>query len=124
MHTEATKGRNANGRSAHVASSNKTADSAPPGVSREFANFIADIEDLIESTTSLTGEELVQAKARVQARLAAARQSVQDLGVKLTDQTRDTVRGFSRNIHAQPWRAIGIVAGVTLLVGYLLGRRQ
>ena len=43
------------------------------GVSREFSNFIADIEDLLKETATLTGDDLSRAKAAISARVSAAR---------------------------------------------------
>lgn len=92
-------------------------------VSREVHSFIADIEDLVTSATSLTGEELARAKARLSARVTAAKQSVEKMGGAIADQARQTVKATDGYVHEQPWQAIGIGAAVGLLVGFVLARR-
>ncbi len=95
----------------------------PGAVSREFHDFLADIEDLIKATTSLTGEDLARAKARLSARVAAAKESVEKMGGTVADQARHSAKVTDRYVHEQPWQAIGIGAALALLVGLMLGRR-
>lgn len=95
-----------------------------PNLSGELNNFIQDIEDLIKEATSLTGEELVQVKARLHARVAEARESVEELGGEIAEQARKGVAATNEYVHHQPWQAIGAGAAVGLLVGYMLARRQ
>jgi len=79
---------------------------------------------MIQSTTSLNGEDLARVKAKLQARVAAAKESVQNyIGTPLIERARNTVRATDGYVHEQPWRAIAIVAGASLLVGYVVGRR-
>lgn len=84
---------------------------APTGA--EATGFVADIEDLLTSTTSLTGDDLARAKARLMERVAAAKASVAKMSAA-TD-------GFVR---ARPWQAIGIAAVVGVLAGFVLARRN
>jgi ElaB/YqjD/DUF883 family membrane-anchored ribosome-binding protein len=100
-----------------------TTDAAPSGVSREFHNFLTDVEDLVKSTTSLTGEDLARAKAKLAARVAAARDSVEKMGGAIADRARNTVKATDGYVHEQPWQAIGIGAAAGLLIGFLLARR-
>jgi ElaB/YqjD/DUF883 family membrane-anchored ribosome-binding protein len=123
MHAEAARGPDANGSSASDAIESETTESAISSVAREFRNFVADMEDLIQATTSLNGEDLVRAKAKLQARVAAAKQSARRIGAPLVDRARNTVRATDGYVHEQPWQAIAIAAGASVLVGYLLGRR-
>lgn len=100
------------------------ADRATPGVSGEFQNFVADVEDLIKATTSLTGEDLTQARAKLSKRVAAAKESVEGIGGAIADQARITARGTDSYVHEHPWQAIGIGTVLGLLVGVTLARRK
>jgi ElaB/YqjD/DUF883 family membrane-anchored ribosome-binding protein len=123
MHAETARGLDANGRSASTDTKSETTESAISGVADEFRNFVADMEDLIQATTSLNGEDLARAKAKLQARVAAAKESARKIGAPLVERARNTVRATDGYVHEQPWQAIAIAAGASLLVGYLLGRR-
>jgi ElaB/YqjD/DUF883 family membrane-anchored ribosome-binding protein len=99
------------------------ADAAPSGITQEFQNFVADMEDLIESSTSLTGEDLARAKTKLYARVAAARALVEEMPGALSDQARNTVKAADSYVRGQPWQALGITAAVGVFVGFLLGSR-
>jgi len=122
MQAPSTRTLDANGSSAN-ANETEATEAAISSVAREFKNFVADMEDLIQSTTSLNGEDLARVKAKLQARVAAAKESVQDIGAPLIERARSTVRATHGYVREQPWQAIAIVAGASLLVGYVVGRR-
>jgi len=92
-------------------------------LSREAHNFLADIEDLVKATTSLTGEDLARAKAKLAERITAAKASVAKMGGAVADRTRDAAQATDSYVHERPWQAIGIGAGLGVLVGLLIARR-
>jgi ElaB/YqjD/DUF883 family membrane-anchored ribosome-binding protein len=112
-----------NGHSATSTPKNAAADSAPSGIAREFQDFVADMEDLIEASTSLTGDDLARAKANLYARVAAARAFIEEMPGAISARARNTARVADGYVREQPWRAIGITAAGGLLIGFLLGRR-
>ena len=97
----------------------KVADNA----SSEFQNFIADVEDLVKETTTLTGEDLARAKEKLSARLADAKDSVVSMGGDIADRARKGAKATDDYVHEQPWKAIGAGAAIGLLVGFALARR-
>ncbi|MDP9140205.1 MAG: hypothetical protein M3O62_05350 [Pseudomonadota bacterium] len=100
------------------------ADGSVSGVAREFHNFVADIEDLVKSTTSLTSEDLANVKARLSARIATAKLSIEEAGGAIADKARNTVKITDDYAHDRPWQAIGIGAAVGFLAGVVLARRK
>jgi ElaB/YqjD/DUF883 family membrane-anchored ribosome-binding protein len=110
----------------HVGSTptkNPAAAAALSGITQEFQNFVADIEDLIKASTSLTGDDLARAKANLSARVAAARAFVEEMPGTMSDRARKSVKVADDYVREQPWQAMGITAAAGLLVGFLLGRR-
>lgn len=103
---------------------NSVGDAALKGLSNEFHNFVTDVEDLVKSTTSLTGDDLVRAKAKLGARITAAKQSASEMGTAIADRARHTAKVTNTYVHEQPWQAIGIGAALGLLVGFGLARRN
>jgi ElaB/YqjD/DUF883 family membrane-anchored ribosome-binding protein len=99
------------------------ADSAMSGVSLEFHNFVADIEDLIKSTTSLSGDDLASAKEKIGERIAAAKESAEAMGDALAHRAGKAVAVTNEYVHEQPWKAIGIAAAVGFLLGAAVARR-
>jgi ElaB/YqjD/DUF883 family membrane-anchored ribosome-binding protein len=94
------------------------------GVSNEFHNFLCDIEDLFKSTTSLTGDDLARAKAKITARIDSAKESVEDAGASISQHARKTAAMTNTYVHEQPWTVIGAGAAVSFLLGFLLARRS
>jgi ElaB/YqjD/DUF883 family membrane-anchored ribosome-binding protein len=113
-----------NGHSAGSTPTKKPAvDAALSGITQEFQNFVADMEDLIKASTSLTGDDLARAKANLSARVASARAFVEEMPGAITDRARNTVKVADDYVREQPWQAMGITAAAGMLIGFLLGRR-
>jgi ElaB/YqjD/DUF883 family membrane-anchored ribosome-binding protein len=110
---------------------NGTTSGAPQsGMAREYHAFLTDVEDLISSATSLTGEDLTRAKAALAARIAAAKAAVGKAGAAVgkagslvTERAQKGAKATDDYVRTQPWQAVGITAVVGVLVGFLLGRR-
>ena len=94
------------------------------GVSHEFQNFLADIEDLIKQTTSLTGEELAHARAKLNARVASAKASVEEMGDSLVQRAKQGANVTNEYVHEQPWKALGATTVIAFLLGIALARRN
>lgn len=91
--------------------------------SKEFSNLVADIEDLVKATTSLTGEELVKARKMLNDRLAVAKQSIDGVSSDVMTQARKTAAATDNYVRAQPWQVIGAGAAFGVLLGYVIGRK-
>ncbi|MBC7984889.1 MAG: DUF883 domain-containing protein [Candidatus Obscuribacterales bacterium] len=105
-------------------SANPTADSTASRASLEFRNFVGDVEDLITETTSLTGADLTRAKAKLSARVTAAKESIQEMSDVVVQRARKTATDTNVYVHNKPWQAVGIGAAVGVLLGFALGRRR
>lgn len=111
------------------AGTNGQGDSTPvatagAAVSREFTNVLADAEDLIKATTAITGEDLARIRGQLAKGIAAARQSVEDMGGAVADSARRTAKATDAYVHEQPWKVIGASAAVAFLLGMLIARRN
>lgn len=93
------------------------------GATREFHNFVADVEDLVTSTTPLTVEDLARAKERLHQRVTAAKASIETMRRDVTDQARQTAAATNHYVKENPWKSAGIGAAVGLLLGFMLARR-
>lgn len=115
----------ANGQgNASQAQANTASAYAPSAISREFHNFLADIEDLIKESTSLTGDELARARAKISDRVAVARASAEAMGDNIAQHARQTASETNDYVHAQPWKVLGATAAVALLLGIVIARRS
>ena len=97
-------------------------DAASAGAS-EFKNFVADIEDLIKSSASLTGDELDKAKEKIGDRIAKAKDSFNDAKETLVERAKKTACATDDLVHEHTWTAVGAGAALGLFVGFLLARK-
>lgn len=106
----------------------KMVDGAPlsstSNLTHEFKSFIADVEDLVKATGNLKGDELQEAKAKIQHRISMAKDSMEEVGDNLVKRTRQAADTANHYVHEQPWSVIGASAAIGLLMGYLLARRS
>ena len=100
------------------------AAAALSGASQELHDFIADLEELIQATTSLTGEDLARAKTKLYDRIAAARQAAAHLRRGVIGRTRHRIRVVNNYVQEQPWKSIGIGVAAGLVVGLIMSRRR
>ncbi len=125
MPTDSTQALEANGHSAvpsdHGAASTHAGMSR---IAREFQNLILDIEDLMQSTTSPGQDDVnvARAKAKLHARVAAAKESVQRIGVPLAGRARNAISNVDGFVRERSWQVLGVAVVAGLLGGYLLGR--
>ncbi|MDB5986570.1 MAG: hypothetical protein JWR16_1623 [Nevskia sp.] len=92
-------------------------------LSGELRDFLSDIEDLVKATASLTGGELDRAKEKLQERVTAAKESLDELSSEVSERAVKTAKATDAYVHEQPWQAIGVGAGAGFLLGYLVARR-
>jgi ElaB/YqjD/DUF883 family membrane-anchored ribosome-binding protein len=117
--------RTRNGHGAERGSSHRDAAAAAlSGASQELHDFIADLEELIQATTSLTGEDLARAKTKLYDRIAAARQAAGHLRRGVVGRTRHRIRVVNNYVQEQPWKSIGIGVAAGLVVGLIMSRRR
>jgi ElaB/YqjD/DUF883 family membrane-anchored ribosome-binding protein len=112
-----------NARSSH-ASPNGSDESTSSALGREYHKLLADLEDLVGSASTLTGEQLTRAKEALVTRITAARASAARMGNVVSERVQDGARATDKYVHTQPWQAVGIAAGAGLLIGFLVGRRN
>lgn len=89
----------------------------------DMKSAIADAEEILHATADQAGEKMAGLRARIQERLHGARARLADAEAILVAKTRAAARATDAYVHESPWTAIGVAAGVGLLIGLILGRR-
>jgi ElaB/YqjD/DUF883 family membrane-anchored ribosome-binding protein len=90
----------------------------------EFKDLVADIEEFITNTTSMTGEQLEQAKQQLRSRIVAAKQTVGAASDSTIARARRSAEVTNEYVHEQPWAAVGIGLAVGFLSGFVCARRN
>jgi ElaB/YqjD/DUF883 family membrane-anchored ribosome-binding protein len=84
---------------------------------------IADAEELLRATAGQAGEKISVARERIQASLATARIKLNDAERVVRERSKEAAHAADAYVHEQPWTAVGIAAGIGLVIGLLIGRR-
>ncbi len=84
---------------------------------------VADAEELLKLTAGQAGEKITAVRERVQKSLSEAKAKLLDLEGAAVDKTKAAARATDAYVHDNPWKSIGIAAGVGFLLGLVIGRR-
>jgi ElaB/YqjD/DUF883 family membrane-anchored ribosome-binding protein len=84
---------------------------------------IADAEEILKATAGQAGEKMADLRARLQEHLASARHNLAEAQAAVVERTRQVARATDDYVHDNPWRSIGIAAGIGFVIGLLIGRR-
>jgi len=83
---------------------------------------VADAEELLLATAGQAGEKAAAARERIQAHLSAAKDRLADAEVVVLEKTKAAARATDEYVQENPWRSVGIAAGVGLVIGMLISR--
>jgi len=84
---------------------------------------VADAEEILRATAGVAGEKMADLRERVGERLRDAKLRIADAEAALVDKTKAAARVTDDYVNDNPWRAVGIAAGVGLLLGIIIARR-
>lgn len=92
-------------------------------LAQDFDNVVSDAQELLKTIGNEGDARLVDAKKRMQASLAVAKDRLSELQATVTDGARAAAKTTDDYVHENPWAVIGAAAAAGLVVGYLLARR-
>lgn len=84
---------------------------------------ITDAEALLRMTADEVGETAADIRSRVQAKMTQAREDLVNLQSVAVAKAKAAGHATDEFVHENPWKSIGIAAGLGLVVGLLIGRR-
>ena len=84
---------------------------------------VADAEEILRATAGVAGEKMAELRERIGERVRDAKLRIEDAEVALVDRTKAAARATDDFVNDNPWRAVGIAAGVGLMLGIIVGRR-
>ena len=89
----------------------------------DFKVVVADAEALLKATANQGGEKLAEVRAKAEESLRVVKARMADAQAALLAKTREAAKATDAYVHENPWRAVGVAAGVGLVIGLLIGRR-
>ena len=89
----------------------------------DFRVVVADAEELLKATAGQAGDKAAELRVRMQEHLVTAKEKLADAQAAAAEKTKAAARATDDYVHENPWRAVGVAAGVGLVIGPLIGRR-
>jgi ElaB/YqjD/DUF883 family membrane-anchored ribosome-binding protein len=98
-------------------------DASTDKLMHDLKNVVGDAEDLLKVTASQGGEQIARIRARAEESLKTARERMKDVTEAAEVQARAAAREVDKQVRDHPWTAVGVAAGIGLVLGILLGRK-
>jgi ElaB/YqjD/DUF883 family membrane-anchored ribosome-binding protein len=84
---------------------------------------VADAEELLRATASQAGEKVTALRGKIEDNLVKARASLADAQAAVIEKAKEAGHATDEYVHDNPWKSVGIAAGIGLVIGLLIGRR-
>ncbi|HUX65139.1 DUF883 family protein [Sulfuricella sp.] len=92
-------------------------------LSDDFKVVVADTEALLKATANQGGEKLAEVRAKAEESLRVVKAKMAETQAALLVKTKEAAKATDAYVHENPWKAVGVAAGVGLVIGLLIGRR-
>ncbi len=89
----------------------------------DLRTVISDAEELLRITSDQASEAAADVRTRIQARMNQAKIDLLQLQDAAVAKAKAAGHATDEFVHENPWKSVGIAAGVGLLVGLLVSRR-
>jgi ElaB/YqjD/DUF883 family membrane-anchored ribosome-binding protein len=89
----------------------------------DVKTVLSDAETLLKQAASTSGEKAAELRERGMGMLRQAKEKAQDLQDAVVHKSKAAARATDDYVHDHPWQAVGVAAGVGLLIGLLLNRK-
>ena len=87
----------------------------------EFNAVVAETAQLLKSVANAGGETASAVRASVEQNLAIAKDRLRDVQQAATEKTQAAAQATDEYVHEHPWQAIGIAAGLNVVIGVVIG---
>ncbi len=84
---------------------------------------LADAEELLRQAAQASGEHATDLRKRAQAAIASAKTRLTEAEHRVMDQARHAAKATDTWVHEHPWTAVGVAAGIGVLLGLVINRR-
>ena len=89
----------------------------------EFKALMADAEALIQATEGHADGAIGSIRSKALETIAGAKESLSGIEGQLADKAKAVAVSADDFVHRNPWEAVGVAAGLGLLIGLFISRR-
>lgn len=89
----------------------------------DFKALMADAEELIKATASHDDGPIGTIRSKALETLNSAKESLSSVEGTMTEKAKVVAERTDEFVHRNPWEAVGVAAGIGLLLGLFIRRR-
>ncbi len=89
----------------------------------ELRHVVQDAEELLKATADDASVGAAELRGRIQARLQQAKENITQLQGVAVAKVKEASQATDAYVHDNPWKSVGVAAGVGLLLGVLISRK-
>lgn len=86
----------------------------------DLKTLVADAEELLKATASQAGDKIGVARQKIEQSLIEGKKALADAEKNLVEKSKEAVEIADDYVRENPWSAVGIAAGVGLVLGLLI----
>ena len=90
---------------------------------QDLKTVVENAEALLQATAAQTGERIDTIRTRARESLKQAKVRLVEAEGEAVQHAREVAASADDYVRASPWQAVGIAAGIGLLLGLLISRR-
>ena len=100
-----------------------SADQVRDRLASSLAQMVDEADELLKSAQKGGSEQFEAARAKFETQLRSAKAELSDLEEAAVYNAKRAARATDQAVHEHPYTAMGITAGIGLLIGMLIARR-
>jgi ElaB/YqjD/DUF883 family membrane-anchored ribosome-binding protein len=89
----------------------------------DLTAVIKDAESLLRVTAAQTGDKVEEIRARAEETVRNAKARLGEVEEQALERAREFAGDADEYVRGNPWQAVGIAAGIGLVIGMLMARR-
>ena len=89
----------------------------------DLTAVIKDAESLLRVTAEQTGDKVEEIRARAEETVRNAKARLGEVEEQALERAREFAGDADEYVRGNPWQAVGIAAGIGILIGMLMSRR-
>ena len=86
----------------------------------DLKTLVADAEELLRATASQAGDKIAVARQKIEQSLVEGKKALADAEKNLVQKSKEAADVADDYVRENPWNAIGIAAGIGLVIGLLI----
>jgi len=86
----------------------------------DLRNLVGDAEELLKATASQAGEKIGVARQKIEQSLIEGKKALADAEKTLIAKSKECAEIADDYVRENPWTAVGVAAGVGLVLGLLI----